>query len=146
MFDLETAIAEWRRQMLTAGVESPIPLEELEGHLREDVEQRIHSGSGRQAAFESAVQGMGAGGELAREFGKYPSNHKNTLINTMKQKLIYAAVAFALLAIGAAFIMPAIAKWRHVGTLAGMDILLLLLGTVMCTFGMDCGVRRLLKR
>ena len=146
MFDLETAIAEWRRQLLAAGVESPVPLEELEGHLREDLEQRIHSGSGRQAAFESAVQGMGAGGELAREFGKCPSKHKNTLKNTMKQKLIYAAVALVLVAVGAAFVMPAVALWRHVGTLAGMDIALLLLGIALCASGVACGARGALKR
>lgn len=145
MFDLEKAIAEWRGRMLATGVESPVPLEELEGHLREDVEQQVRSGSDQQAAFACAVRGIGAGGELAREFGACPGNINNSL-KIMKQKLIYAAVAFVLVAVGAAFVMPAIAKWRHVGTLAGMDIVLLLLGTVMCTFGVDCGVRRFLKR
>jgi hypothetical protein len=145
MFDLEKAIAEWRRRMLTAGVESPVPLEELENHLREDVEQQIRSGSDQQAAFACAVEGIGAGSELAREFGRCPSSNNN-LMKIMKQKLIYATVAFVLVAVGAAFIMPAIAKWQHVGTLAGMDIVLLLLGTVMCTLGLDFGVRRFIRR
>lgn len=131
--------------MLAVGVESPVPLEELEGHLREDVEQRVHTGWDEQAAFECAVQGMGAGGELAREFRKGPKNINN-LIKIMKQKFIYTAVAFVMVAVGAAFIMPAIAKWQHVGTLAGMDIVLLLLGTVLCAFGAEHGVRRLLRR
>ncbi len=30
MFDLENAIADWRRQMLAAGIQTPVPLEELE--------------------------------------------------------------------------------------------------------------------
>jgi len=145
MFDLEKAIAEWRRQMLAAGVESPVPLEELEGHLREDVESQIHSGSNPQAAFHFAVRGMGASDDLAREFGKCPSNFNN-LMNIMKQKLIYMAIGFVLLAVGAAFVMPAVAKWRHEGALAGMDIVLLLLGTALCAFGVDCGVRRVLKQ
>ena len=37
MFDLEQSIAEWRRQMLAAGIKTPVPLEELEIHLREDI-------------------------------------------------------------------------------------------------------------
>jgi hypothetical protein len=39
MFNLEEAILEWRRQMLIAGITSPIPLDELEIHLRDDLEQ-----------------------------------------------------------------------------------------------------------
>ena len=131
--------------MLAAGVESPVPLEELEGHLREDVEQRMRLGLNQQTAFDRAAYEIGAGGELAHEFGKCPKNI-NKLINIMKQKLIYVTVAFVLVAVGAAFIMPAIAKWQHVGMLAGMDIVLLLLGTVLCAFGVEHGVRRLLRR
>ena len=37
MSDLEQSIAEWRKQMLAAGIETPVPLEELEIHLREDI-------------------------------------------------------------------------------------------------------------
>jgi|SRR5437867_1623996 len=32
---LEKAIAEWRRQMLAAGVKTPVPLDELGSHLRD---------------------------------------------------------------------------------------------------------------
>jgi hypothetical protein len=44
MFNLDQAIADWRRQMLAAGIKTPVPLEELEIHLREDVEQQMQSG------------------------------------------------------------------------------------------------------
>jgi len=37
MFNLEPSIAEWRRQMLAAGVKTPVPLEELESHLRDEL-------------------------------------------------------------------------------------------------------------
>ena len=37
MFGLEQAIADWRQQMLAAGIKTPVPLEELEIHLREDI-------------------------------------------------------------------------------------------------------------
>ena len=39
MFDLEQAIAGWRRQMLAAGIQSPVPLEELGIHLRDEIER-----------------------------------------------------------------------------------------------------------
>ncbi len=59
MFNLEQAIAEWRRQMMAAGVKAPVPLEELESHLRDDVQQQMKSGTGAQEAFEAAVQRIG---------------------------------------------------------------------------------------
>ena len=39
MFDLEQSITNWRKQMLAAGIKSPVPLEELEIHLREEIER-----------------------------------------------------------------------------------------------------------
>ena len=45
MFDLEKSIADWRTQMLAAGIKSPVPLEELESHLREEITQQTKSGS-----------------------------------------------------------------------------------------------------
>ena len=70
MFDLERAIADWRRQMLTAGIQSPIPLEELEAHLRDDVEQQMQSGLSSKQAFDASVERVGRAAELDREFGK----------------------------------------------------------------------------
>lgn len=70
MFNLEQSITDWRRQMLVAGIQTPVPLEELEGHLREEIERQTRSGlSGRQA-FESAVQQIGRAGALKNEFQK----------------------------------------------------------------------------
>jgi len=37
MFNLDEAISEWRKQMLAAGIKTPVPLEELETHLRDNV-------------------------------------------------------------------------------------------------------------
>ena len=70
MFDLERAIAEWRRQMLAAGIKTPVPLEELEIHLREEIEQQMKSGLGEQDAFNSTVQKIGEAGLLRTEFKK----------------------------------------------------------------------------
>ena len=49
---------------------SPVPLEELEGHLREDLEQQVQLGTDPRLAFESAVQRMGQAAVLKSEFGK----------------------------------------------------------------------------
>src|SRR5262245_44024447 len=68
MFDLEKQIDEWRREMQAAGIKAPVPLDELESHLRDDVEQQMRSGLGAEAAFEIAVQRIGQGGALKAEF------------------------------------------------------------------------------
>ena len=51
MFDLEKAIAEWRQQLAAGGVKAPELLDELESHLREDVEEQLHSGFNGEQAF-----------------------------------------------------------------------------------------------
>jgi hypothetical protein len=70
MFDLEQSIAEWRKKMLAAGIKSPVPLEELEVHLREEIEAQVHSGKNEQQAFEATVLHIGQGQELQTEFSK----------------------------------------------------------------------------
>jgi hypothetical protein len=70
MFDLEEKISAWRKQMLAAGIKFPVPLEELENHLREDIEQQIQSGLNPQQAFEIAVQKIGHADTLKKEFKK----------------------------------------------------------------------------
>lgn len=69
MFNLETAIAEWRTQMLAAGIQSPA-LEELENHLREDVAEQAHCGNAPETAFTIAVQQLGRTELLQAEFAK----------------------------------------------------------------------------
>lgn len=81
MFDLDQAIAEWRRQMLAAGIKSPVPLEELESHLREDVEVGMRSGLTAQSAFETAERRMGQADGLKAEFKKAGKTNGYSLIN-----------------------------------------------------------------
>ena len=59
MFDLEQAITNWRQQMLAAGIHAPVPLEELEGHLREEIGRQTQAGVSAQTAFENSVRQMG---------------------------------------------------------------------------------------
>ena len=69
-FNLDQAIAEWRGQMLAAGVKAPVPLDELESHLREDIEQQVRSGLSPQQSFETAVRRIGEAHALKTEFAK----------------------------------------------------------------------------
>ena len=73
MPDLEKQITEWRRQMLAAGINTPVPLEELESHLREEVAKLMKSGLSGQKAFEIAAGRMGQPEILKREFKKVES-------------------------------------------------------------------------
>ena len=68
--NLEENISEWRLQMLSAGIKTPAPLEELESHLREDITRQMQSGLSAQQAFESAAKRIGHALELKREFKK----------------------------------------------------------------------------
>jgi hypothetical protein len=70
MFDLEKSIADWRMQMLAAGIKTPVPLDELETHLREEIERQVKSGVNLQRAFEIAAAFIGAPMELKIEFKK----------------------------------------------------------------------------
>jgi hypothetical protein len=69
--NLEENISVWRQRMLAAGIQTPVPLEELELHLREDIEQQMASGLNPQQAFENSVQKMGNADELKGEFKRF---------------------------------------------------------------------------
>jgi hypothetical protein len=70
MFNLEQAIVDWRRQMLAAGIKTPVPLEELESHLREEIEMQSKSGLSALDAFNLAVQKIGQAHVVQNEFKK----------------------------------------------------------------------------
>ena len=76
MFNLEQSITEWRRQMLAAGIKSPVPLEELEIHLREEIERHTEAGLNKSQAFQAAVEKIGQAHLLQREFKKVEKSHK----------------------------------------------------------------------
>jgi len=68
MFDLNTAILEWRRRMVGGGVTQPEVLDELESHLREDVERQTRAGAVPEDAFELAAKRLGEAAMLKAEF------------------------------------------------------------------------------
>ncbi|MGA9778775.1 MAG: hypothetical protein WBS33_10950 [Verrucomicrobiia bacterium] len=126
MFDLEQSIADWRRQMFAAGIKTPVPLDELENHLREEIERQMKSGLGAQQAFATAAERIGQANMLKKEFKKVERKH-------MKRVLIISAGVIGVLA-GMAFVMPAVAQYRHEGAMTLNETCLLLLG-----FGLTLG-------
>lgn len=107
MFDLEQAIAEWRKQMLAAGIKSPAPLEELETHLREEIEQQTKSGLNPPQAFEVAVRKIGHARTLRKEFNKVE--------RTFMTKIAIVGLGIFAVLFGPAMILPALAKHRDSG-------------------------------
>ena len=96
MFDLEQFIADWRRQMLAAGIKTPVPLEELESHLREEIEQQMKSGLNEQEALNVAVQKIGRTNALKIEFKKVSEIN----MNTTKLKPLGIILAFGAIIAG----------------------------------------------
>ena len=83
MFNLDAALSEWRRQMLAAGIKTPVPLNELEMHLREEIEHQVESGIDARKAFGAATQKIGQAYTLRNEFNKVGGKSED-----MKQKLM----------------------------------------------------------
>lgn len=70
MFNLEMAIADWRRQMADGGLTDLKVLDELEAHLREDLAARMGMGEDGEGAFRAAVRRLGSSSALTAEFVK----------------------------------------------------------------------------
>src|SRR5258706_6996003 len=70
MFDLESQIRGWRSELAAAMGNVPEPLDELESHLRDDIDRRIQLGADAQSAFEAARAQLGEAARLAQEFAK----------------------------------------------------------------------------
>ena len=70
MFNLDQAIEGWRQQMVRGGVDHPEALDELESHLRDEMETQVRGGANAQVAFNAAVERIGHAANLKHEFAK----------------------------------------------------------------------------
>jgi hypothetical protein len=70
MFDLKTHLEDWRRTISAHLGDRPDVLDELEAHLREDVERRVRAGMPAEQAWEQARAQLGEPQVLAAEFAK----------------------------------------------------------------------------
>ena len=116
MFDLEQAIADWRTQMLAAGIQTPVPLEELEIHLREEIERQMNSGLCQQQAFEISSPLMGEAALIKDEFKKIGTTRRSMMRTIAMLMSLFGTV------LGGGMVLPAIGQWRdravlHLGPL-----------------------------
>ena len=70
MFNLDQAISEWRQQMAAGGIKAPDVLNELESHLRDEVDEQVRSRMSVQQALEAATHHIGQATVLRAEFEK----------------------------------------------------------------------------
>ena len=120
MFNLDQAIAEWRQQMLAAGINTSEVLNELESHLREDVELQTQSGSDKQSAFAIAVQRMGQADGLRQEFKKVGVMTER---RPMKRNITILTGLFGMVW-GYSMIMPLLGNLHRTGVLRSLTWLL----------------------
>jgi hypothetical protein len=99
MFNLDQAILEWRRQMLAADIKSPVPLDELESHLRDEIEQQVKSGLSEAEAFKTAIQKIGRAHLVQHEFKKIESRWEG-LERKLTEILLVAGPVLASLSMG----------------------------------------------
>jgi len=78
MFSLDQAIAQWRRQMRSAGLKRRDLLAELENHLREDIDTLMQAGLEPRQAFGAAVARMGEPEVVCAEFAKVRISHTSS--------------------------------------------------------------------
>lgn len=126
MFDLDGAIANWREQLAAGGIRSPEVLDELESHLREDVDGQLHAGSTPEPAFKTALERIGQARSLKSEFAKVAITKElqervkqitltlagiPSLATTMNTLQPHIEPRWATYLKGAAFVVPAIFLW-----------------------------------
>src|SRR5688572_14671313 len=70
MRDLEQKIVDWRRTMANASGHRAEVLNELEGHLRDEIDRLRGSGVSADKIFEMAVSKLGDPAPVAAEFDK----------------------------------------------------------------------------
>jgi hypothetical protein len=129
MFNLEQSITEWRRQMLAAGIKTPVPLDELESHLRDEIERQVRAGVPAAAAFPSAVGQIGTAPAVQTEFQKVAAPNAARQWR-MTQLWWFGGPGLAVLAwSGVVFFNPVMTPDQRIsGWAAGAVLLLLIAG------------------
>ena len=131
MFDLEQAIADWRREMRAAGLGNREQLDELESHLREDVDAQTNAVIAVREAFDAAVQRLGGATALETEFQAAEADLP------MKNKSLEILIIVGALFIELGFILPAVARLRAhepfdtSGAIAGLSGVALFAATLL---------------
>lgn len=139
MNNLERDIADWRRKLSDAGIKSAEVLDELEGHLREDIERRARLGGDAAQLFQRAVAQFGQPQSLKAEFDQIKER------KYMKRGIMIGAGIVGVM-VGMALVMPAVAQYRQVGGMRNEEPWLFLIGSLMTLAGCYAGAKGLMKK
>lgn len=96
--------------MLASGIKSPVPLEELEIHLREEIARQMELGINERHAFEISAVQIGEAALLKNEFKKIET------VRNMK-KLIMILLALFCMVFGLSTLLPQLGQWSRTGVL-----------------------------
>lgn len=111
MFDLEQSIVHWREQMRKEGIKSAALLDELESHLRDEIDFQMRSGSAIEQAFLQAIEHIGRSDAISAEFRKV-SPLKG---NVMNHNRLYTATLWTFAIYNLIIIASALFFWRIIG-------------------------------
>ena len=123
MRDLEQQITHWRRTMAKASGHRDDLLNELEGHLREEIDRLRSSGIRDDKVFEIAVSKLGAAAPVAAEFDKLAGVSRTWL----PIKIARVGVVLITLCLPAVFIF----KVDKTGVLLATHVVCVTLGFLM---------------
>lgn len=141
MNNFEPEIADWRRRLIAAGFKSAAVLDELESHLREDIERRIRAGADASRVFEVAVARFGEPGALKMEFDRVKKQQRKY----MKRGVMIGAGIVGVM-VGMALVMPALAQYRQIGAMHRSEPWLFLIGSLITLAGCYAGAKGLMKK
>jgi hypothetical protein len=123
MRDLEQQIANWRRTMAKVSGYRPELLNELEQHLRDEIDQPRRTGISVDKAFDMAVSKLGTPAHVMAEFNKLTSTRASWLPVKIARWFL-AAIAVVLAIVFAI-------KGERFGLLLGTHIACVTLGYLM---------------
>ena len=123
--------------MLAAGIKTLV-LEELESHLREEIERPMRTGFSASYAFDIAVRHIGKAQSIKTEFTKIERN-------SMKRSMFILLGIFGVL-FGMAIVLPAMAWYRDHHALPANHLEALLIGLLIVVSGLGSGIYGLKKR
>jgi hypothetical protein len=125
--------------MAAGGIKMPEALDELESHLRDDVDQQLRAGLNAEQVFGISVRQIGQAEMLKTEFNK--NNHTKLM-----KRITLISLGIIGILVGMAFVMPAVAQYRHEGAMSHDEVWLLLLGTALTLGGLGASIGGLKKR
>lgn len=124
--------------MLSAGIKAPVPLEELESHLREEIERQMRTGMEAERAFEFSMGQIGGAQRIKMEFTKIERN--------LMKRVTYIILGILGVMIGMALVVPATAWYRDHHTLPTNVMVDGLMGLLIVASGVGSAIYGLKKR